>query len=222
MDNFPEVHRSETNPPAEAPSAKTIQIKINLKKAVRAGIILGIIVVVALAVYFLKGFVIAATVNGSPISRLAVISELEKISGKNVLESLVLKKLIKAEISKNNITVSAEEVAAEIAKIGENIKAQGQDLTQALTEAGMTMADLEKQIREQKEVEKLLGDKITVTGEEVANYIKEYKVPVAKGKEVEVNSQIQEQLRQQKLSGEYQKLTESLKSAAKIRYFVKY
>ena len=219
MENIPEEKQLEVNQaPTAAPEEKALHIKLNLKTL---GIVGGVLVVLVVA-YLLKGLVIAATVNGSPISRLAVIAELEKVSGKNALDAMITRKLISDAAQAKGITVSAEEISAEIKKISDNLAGQGQDLATALKSANMTEADLEKQIVSQKTMEKLLVDKITVTGEEVAAYIKEYKVPVTKGKEVEINSQIQEQLRQQKLSDEAGKLVDALRAAAKIRYFVNY
>lgn len=220
MENVPETNQpEEIKMPAEkAPEEKALHIKLNRKTLIIVGIVLAVVVVA----YLLKGLVIAATVNGAPISRFAVISELEKVSGKNALESLITRKLISDEARVKGITVSKEEVAAEIKNIADRLKAQGQDLATALQSANMKQSDLEEQISAQKVVEKLVADKITVTGEEVADYIKEYKVPVTKGQEVEVNSQIQEQLRQQKLSEASSALVETLRAAAKIRYFVNY
>lgn len=219
MENIPEEKQLEVNQaPSATPEEKTLHIKLNLKTL---GIVGGVLVVLIVA-YLLKGLVVAATVNGSPISRFAVIAELEKVSGKNALDAMITRKLISDAAREKGITVSADEISAEIKKISDNLAGQGQDLATALNGANMTEADLENQIISQKTMEKLVADKITVTGEEVAAYIKEYKVPVTKGKEVEVNSQIQEQLRQQKLSEEAGKLVDALRAAAKIRYFVNY
>jgi len=207
---------------AGAPQEKAIHIKINVKSAKRYGIIAAAIVAVLAAGFLAKGLFIAAMVDGSPVSRLAVISELEKVSGKQALDSLITKKLVDAAAAKKGIAVSADEISAEIKKISDQLVSQGQTLAAALAGAGMIQADLEKQILSQKKMEKLVADKISVTAEEVAQYIKDYKVPVTKGQEVEMNSQIQDQLRQQKLSDASGALIESLRSAAKIWYWVSY
>lgn len=230
MENIPEVNQPELiqSEPKEmppvvdekpaAPAEKAIHLKINLKTI---GIVVAVLVVLVIA-YMLKGLVIAATVNGSPISRLSVINELEKVSGKQALDSLITQKLVDAEAVKKGVTVSANEISAEVKKISDQLKSQNQTLAAALAGANMTEADLEKQILSQKKMEKLVADKITVTPEEVAKYITDYKVPVPKGQEVQVNSQIQDQLKQQKLSDASTALISSLRAAASIRYFVSY
>ena len=67
------------------------------KKTVVLAVIIGLILV---ALFYFKGTFVAATVNGSPISRLSVVSQLEKEGGKNVLDSLITEKLIESEVKK--------------------------------------------------------------------------------------------------------------------------
>ena len=97
---------------------------INTKTA----IIVAVIIILAALAYYYKSLFIAVTVNGSPITRLAVIEELEKVSGKQVLDSLITKKLINGEAIKKGVSVTSEEVDAEIKNIENQIKAQGQTL----------------------------------------------------------------------------------------------
>jgi len=105
----------------------------------------------------LKKELVVATVNGQPISRLTLIREMEKNSGKQVLEGLIGKTLILQEAKKQSVFVAKEDIDQEMAKIEENFKNQGQDLNQLLAFQGMTKADLEEQIQLQKTAEKLAG-----------------------------------------------------------------
>jgi len=84
------------------------------------------------------------------------------------------------------------------------------------------MEDLKKQIIFQMEVEKLVADKINVTDEEVAQYIKDNAISIPEGQEATTTAQIKDELRNQKLSTEGKALIATLKSQAKIRYFVNY
>ena len=74
----------------------------------------------------------------------------------------------------------------------------------------------------QKEIEKLLADKINVTDEEVAQYIKDNKVSIPQGQEATIVDQIKSEMRNQKISTEAQTLITNLKSKAKIQRFVNY
>ncbi len=199
----------------EKPKKKII---ISVKGIIIAAAIIAILVLV----YVFKGQFIAATVNGSLISRHAVIAELERVSGKNALESLITEKLINAEANKKGITVSDEEIAMEIKKIEDQIKAQGGTLEAALATQGLTQEIFEKQILINKKLEKLLADKIQVSDAEIKQYITDNKVTIPAGQEATYNEQIKSQLQQEKLSTSASALIASLRAAAKINYFVKY
>jgi len=204
----------------QEPQKKTEKkaIKINLKTA----IIIGVIAAVGILAYVYKGLFIAATVDGSPISRLTIIQRLEKASGKSLLDSLIAEKLIQNEAAAKNIVVTDDEVNSQIKTIQGQIIAQGSTLDEALKARGMTMKDLEKQIALQIKIEKLVADKVNVTDEEVAQYIKDNGITVPAGQEEATNAQVKNELRNQKLSQEADALVATLKLQAKINYFVNY
>jgi len=193
-------------------------IKINTKTA----IIIAVIIVVGGLAYIYKGLFIAATVDGIPISRIAIIQELEKASGKDLLDSLIIEKLVQNEANAKKIIVSNDEINAAIKNIEDQVAAQGATLDAALSAQGMSMEDLKKQIIFQKEIEKLVADKINVTDEEAAQYIKDNAISIPEGQEAATAAQIKDELRNQKLSTESNTLIATLKSQAKIRYFVNY
>lgn len=217
MDNNSEVTQSSL---ASEHSSMAIRKRktISIKTAV---IIVSVVIIGALAFYY-KGLFIAATVNGSPISRFAVIRELEKESGKKTLDALITETLINDEIRKKGVTVSNDEVDAEIKNIEDQIKAQGKTLDQALAAQGITREYFKKQIAIQKKLEKLLADKIQVTDTEVEQYIKDNKVTIPKGQETDYKNQIKNQLQQKKFSDAAGSLIDSLRSQAKINYFVNF
>ncbi|MBU1102818.1 SurA N-terminal domain-containing protein [Patescibacteria group bacterium] len=200
------------------PEADKKSVKISLRNA----IIIVVIVALAVLAYVYKGLFIAATVNGSPISRLAIIQKLEKTSGKSLLNSLITEKLVQNEASAKKIVISDDEISGEIKKIEDQIVAQGGTLDEALGAQSMSRDDLKKQIVFQKEMEALVADKINVSDEEVAQYIEDNKISIPKGQEAATNEQIKNNLRNQKLNKEATTLIDTLKSQAKINYFVKY
>ncbi|MFH0803560.1 MAG: SurA N-terminal domain-containing protein [Candidatus Tagabacteria bacterium] len=196
--------------------------KKSIKIGVKTAIIIAVVIIIGALAYGYKGLFIAATVDGSPISRLAVIQGLEKASGKNLLDSLINEKLIENEVSAKKIIVSDEEINSEIKIIEDQVAAQGGTLDAALASQGMSIDDLKKRITIQKELEKLLADKINVTDEEVAQYIKDNEISIPEGQEAATADQIKSELRNQKLNTEAQTLLTDLKSKAKIKYFVNY
>ncbi len=217
MDTNPEETESSLEPEqgiGEEKKRKTISIK--------TAIIIAVVLVIGALAYGYRGLLIAATVNGSPISRLSVISELEKKSGKAALDELITKKLIDDEAKKNGVTVSDDEVSAEITKIDDQIKAQGKALSEVLLEQGMTESDLRLQITIQKKLEKLLADKTQVADDEIKKFIADNKVVVPAGQEETYKNQARDQLTQNKLRDAAGLLIDSLRSQASINYFTNY
>lgn len=188
----------------------------------KSAIIIGCVVVLLAIIFAFKSLFIVAIVNGSPISRFSVINELETKSGKAALENLVLEKIVNMEANKKGINISEEEINKEIISVEEEVRAQGGTLEQALASQNMTVEVLRGQIVLQKKVEGLLGDKLNVTEAEIETYIKDNEVQIPAGQDVKIREQVQQQLRQQKLSSEAGPFIESLKAMSSIRYFINY
>jgi foldase protein PrsA len=185
--------------------------------------ILTALVVIGVVLYLSRGLLLAASVNGQFIYRPTVISELEKRGGKQELDSLVTEMLIQQEAKKKNITVTDDELNAEITKISDSVKAQGQDINTLLAMQGMTQDDLKKQVRTQKFVEKILADKVKPTDQEVADYLKTNKDSLPKGNTEAQNKDLAvSQLTQQKLSTEFQTWLTEAKKNASIKYYTNY
>lgn len=172
-------------------------------------------------VFYFKDSFLAATIDGKTISRLSVIERLEKQSGKQALDSMITEQLIEGEAERQGLAVTDEEVAAEIKTIEASVAAQGSTLEEALAGQGLAMEDFKKSLKLQKALEKLLGDKIQVTEEEITKSLGD-KAGIPAGKEEEIRGQITEQLKSQKLNQEASKYIEELRAKAKIKYFMQY
>lgn len=170
-----------------------------------------------------KGLFIAATVNGVPISRLAVIQKLEEQNGKPTLDNLINEALIYNEARKQNISVTDQELNDRIDSIKSQVTSQGQDLDTLLSSQGMSQDEFHKQVKIQILVEKLLGDKVAVTDGEITSFLTANKDYLPQGmSDDDQKSYAKEQLTQQKLSQEFSGWISNLKSSAQINYFVNY
>lgn len=201
-----------------APSSAPAAIKLS-KRSLLIG---AVILLLAVALYTFRSLFIAATVNGQPISRLAVIQELEKQGGKQTINNLVTKTLIEQEAQKKNVVVSQNDVDDEIKKIEDNLAKQGQKLDQLLQMQGMNRDTLKAQIKTQKMVEKLVGP-VKVTDTEVTAYIEANKASLPPTEdEAAQKKNVKLQLEQQKISEKAQALLQKLQQDAKINYLVNY
>lgn len=193
---------------------------INKKVLIVAIVIIAIIAIGTFAFY--KGWLVAATVNGSPISRLAIVAALEKSSGKRMLDALITQKVIDDEMRKRGMTVTDDEVSEDMKAVEDQIKAQGGNLDATLIAQGLTLDDFRKQITIQKQLKKLLADKIQITDVEIEKFIADSDIAIPKGKEDSYKNDAKKYLERQKLSDEAGPLVEDLKSQSAIRYFVNY
>jgi len=180
------------------------------------------LVAVAGLLYLSRGLIFAAMVNGSPITRLEVVKELEKSSGQQVLDNLVTKEIILQEMRKNNIVITDEDINSEIETIKKSIESQGTTLEQVLSEQGQTMDSLRENIKVQLGVEELFANDIAISDDEVSSYFEENK-DYFQDQELEaVEGQLREQLFNQKLSTKYREWLTEKKANSKVQYFVSY
>lgn len=185
--------------------------------------ILLLLIIGGLLLYLVKSLFVAAMVNGRPISRITLIKELEKQGGQKVLDSLIEKSLISQEAGKQGVKVEKEEIEAEITRIEALLKDQNLSLDEALSMRGETRASLYEQIKLQKTVEALLSSKINISEEESRSYFDTNKDIFGEDAKFEdVQTEVKDQLYQQKLNNEYSKWIEELRQKAKIIYLLNF
>ena len=186
-------------------------------------IFVAVVVIVFGTFFVFKSLFIAATINGTPISRLSVIRELETNSGQQALDILITKKLIDMESIKMNIVVSETDINTEIQKLETRLAEQGGTLQMILDQQGMTEAQLREQVALQKKLENILNDKIGVTDEEVQEYITKNKLTPPTGTDENIfKDQVRDQLKNQKFNVEAGKWIDEIKASATIKYYVDY
>ncbi len=187
--------------------------------ALKAAFILFAIV----ALFYLRGFAVAVVVNGTPVSRISIINQLEKKYGKQAVEKVVSQKLIEQELDKQKLGITDAKIAKEYATLEKNVGKQGKDLNQLLTAQGMRKDDLKAQIKTQLQIEALFKKQTAVTQKEINAFIEKNKdsIPADLSKE-ELQTQSREQLVRAKLDPLFQKWSEELKKKAKIEYYVQY
>jgi len=210
--------------PVGAVKEKTNNLLFSKIKKINLKILSVIIIVVVVCVlYLLKGLFIAAIVNGTPISRFTVTSELEQKDGKQVLSNLVAQTLIEQEARRRHVSVSQKEVDDSVKTIEANLASQGQTLDEALATQGMTRADFMEQLKIQDLIEKMFSKEVKVTDKEVTDYIEQNKASIPSDLTGNnLNNSVRQQLLQQKLSTVFQDWLTDAQKNAKIMYFVNF
>ncbi|MBU4348245.1 SurA N-terminal domain-containing protein [Patescibacteria group bacterium] len=223
MDNN---NNSEVKENLESPDCflKYHPIVVKLKKIfnLKTTIIIACIIIVGSFLFAYKNLFIVATVDGYPISRLAIINNLEDRLGKGVLEDFIIQKIIDKEADREEIVVSDDEINAEIKNIENQIEAQGGTLDEVLLQENITRSIFAGQISTQKKLEKLLFDDIQITDSELAQAIEDNKIEIPEGEEESYREQIKIQLQQQKLNVVAGQFIDSLRAQTSVRYFINY
>ncbi len=208
---------------AETHSKEDIKKSSRSNRARYLFIIVLVLAVLGSSLYYFRGIFVAATVNGTPITRLETIRELEKQAGAQALESLVTQKLIEQEAQKRGITVSEEEINEELANIKSRLEQQGQSLPTILEMQGLTQDEVKENLRFQVLIDKMTADDVAVSDEEVDQFIEENQENIADEQdEEEVRGQVRTQLERQKASTAAQGLVSQLREGASINYYVDY
>lgn len=214
------------NSPAKSDKLQLNPLKLeSLPKRTKL-ILLGIICVILVGVilFINKSLFVAVLVNGEIISRVEVIGELEKQQGATIINRLIDKKLILQEATKQNLSPTQEEIDAKRKEIIDQVSdGNEENFTQILEAQGLTSEDFSAELAIQIVAEKLLSKEIEVTDEEFNQFIESNPdlMENAENKE-EVEAQLREQLKQQKLQTEYNTWMEKLRTQADIVRFVDY
>lgn len=173
--------------------------------------------------YYFKSLFIVVLVNNQPITRLQLVQELEKQSGKKTLTSLVTKTLIYQEAKKQKISITETEINEEIKNLKDQFTKQGQNFDELLKNQGMTESDLKNEVEIQKIIEAILGKDLKITDEEINNFLAQNKDYLPKDKsQEELKIDAKKQLEQQKISEKVQEWLDSLNKNAKIQYYLNF
>lgn len=142
---------------------------------------IALIIILATAIGFLVGYGVfkpkqdaVASVNGEKISKAQLYDEMVKSSGDEALNSLISKKLVELETSKQKIVISDEEIQNELQKYYDNYGGE-EGFSQALASNGFTLEEFKQEIATELSIKKILEPQITITDEELKSYFDENK-----------------------------------------------
>ncbi|WP_310549996.1 peptidylprolyl isomerase [Paenibacillus glufosinatiresistens] len=128
-----------------------------------------------------------ASVNGEKITEKDLYNELKKTAGednlKSIVQSMISERLIDQEAEKAKVTVTDADIEEELKKITDRLGGE-EALNNALSQSGMTLANLKEQIPSQVKLRKILTPQIKVTDEDIQNYFNENKESLGNKEEV--------------------------------------
>ncbi|MBB5179733.1 foldase protein PrsA [Planomicrobium koreense] len=156
-----------------------------MKKA----IYIAIGVIAASAIFLLMSFGQnngVASVNGKEISKDELYAQMLKTNGTETLDLMISEEIVRQEAEKEDITVSDEEIEAEIA-VYEEQYGGAEELDSALAASGMTVESLKEEVQTYVKIEKLIGPGIEITDEQIQTYFDENKESLGQSEQVEAS-----------------------------------
>ncbi len=192
------------------------------KKLLRMTLVVLVISGLGLLGYFNRDKVIVARVGKRFITRHALNTALVQRYGSTVLTQLVDSSIVEQALAKEGVQVSNEEVVARIKELNDQIKSSvGMDLKDYLESQHISMARLEKDIRTQLALEKLLNDSVTVTDEEVDSFVEENGAYLPGDDDVAKKDAARKLLRDRKLGTAMQDWLESKRAEYPVSIYLK-
>ena len=158
---------------------------------------------------------VVATVNGEKIRRSEYDKAVAATNGAEVLDELILERLVVSEAKKRNVVVDDQETAKLVEEQRQRFGSE-EAFQSALAQAGLTEQDLTKRIRLSEMLRRMVADKAAVTDQEVAEQYDASRNQYAGQTLDQVKEQVRSSLQRQKESTAAQELLEQLRQDATI------
>jgi len=199
-------------------SKKKIKKLLDKKKWLKKKWKVIVLIIAALGLgFFFKNKLIVAFVNGRPIFRASYVKELEVQAGKQIINTLITKKLILQEAKSKKVKVTKQEIEEEIKTVETLADQQGLSLEEFLEFQGVSKSQLEEEIKLQKMIEKIVGKDVEVSDEEISKYIEENREFLDEtASDKELKEIVSNQLKQQKLTEKVKEWIGKLQQEAKV------
>lgn len=180
---LPEMQEEENQQHSSEAQPQVVKGKKSVVWMAISGVLAAALIVVLVYPPFGGGRESVASVNGTNISKDELYNELVSLGGESTLNSMITMKLIDQEATKANVSVTEQDVNAEI----ETLKTQygGEEgLNTALSQSGMTMDSLKKNTEVQVKIRKILEPQTTVKDEDISAYYEANKATFATPEQV--------------------------------------
>ena len=112
---------------------------------------------------------IVAKVNNTEITKDELYEQLVKQGGTEALDALIADKIVEAEIEKEKIVISKEEIDKNVDEMKEYYGSQ-EELDKAIESYGISMDEIKKNITSNLQIKKILEPYIEITDEEMSTY----------------------------------------------------
>lgn len=174
-----------------------------------------IIAVIGVAIYLLLTKFVIAWVDKKPIFAIQYYSQLDQKYGSALKDQMVSEQLVEDEAANRHVSASEQEVNDQIKTIYDQEGGQA-NVEQILASQGLTPDEFKQQVKLQILINKMFGNNVTVTDDEVNKYIDDNKSQFPDVNDT-VKSQVKDQLKSDKVRTAFQDwLQKALKDKSRV------
>lgn len=178
------------------------------------------VIVLGFLAYNFKDRFLVAIVDGKPIFRSELNQKLTASFGKETLENLIVERLVAQEARRQKVVVTEEEINAEVEKLAKSL-GEGTKIEDVLAFQGISLQDFRNQLKLRLQANKILAKDITISEEEIDNFIKDNGSSLVATAEAEKRAEAKEALMDQKTGAKIQEWVSGLLAKAKITRYLK-
>lgn len=177
-----------------------------------------IIIGIALILMYKKQLIIAAMVNGQPISNFQLQMRLNQQFRTQTINQLVNEKIITDEAIKNKALPTDAEINTKIAEIEKSVGGT-ETFNSLLLQQGQDRNSIKSQIKLELAIEKLYGNEASVSAQEVEEFITNNSSYLRASDSAGQSKEAETAIKQQKMSQIFSQKFQELKQKAKIQIF---
>jgi len=177
-----------------------------------------LLIVLGYVLFKNKDLYLAGSYNGKPVFAWDLNSRLKQRFGSQVLDEIINEKIVLDEAAKKNINVSPDEINKKVSEIEKSL-GNKTAFDEALKQQGLTIEEFRNQIKLRLVVDKIVGSDVKVTEKEVDDYLtknEDMLKTVVGSDSAKLKTYASDALKQQKISGLFEKWFTDLKNKAKI------
>lgn len=203
--------------PTNSPIFQTIN-KVRSYRPDRSAYIALVVVGLALLAYFNKGWFIAASVNGQPITSLEVQRRLNASYKESILNQMVGERILEQEGAKKGVVVSQADINSRVEQ--DEAAYGGKEVFDTLlSQQGLSRDDYQTRVKALLLIEKMYQDEIKPNEDEVKAFMAENSTLPEATDEAKFRVFAADQLSQQKLSQVFSQKFSELRTAANVKFF---
>lgn len=218
VESILDLNTSGVKNPLSGITIETLKSKLQDKRIFAGIVVLGLTLLAVLGIFYFKSWIVAATVNGTPITNLELINRMNKQFREQTITQMVNEKIILQEARKNSIVITQSDIDQKITELEKNVGG-AQVLDSLLQQQGQTRDSVRDQLKIQLIIEKMYEKDATVSAEEVTAFVEQNAAQLRATESAEQSKEAADIIKQQKVSQVFNEKFQELKKNANVNIF---